>query len=125
MVGFERPSAELAAVNERRAQYHLSQILRQHLTSYELIMAKSDPHGWYGPLLKLRRMADRLESGKWPAGSDGLNWFWSLPWGTEQSADRDLWLFWAKNEGSPGDSGGDADVVPLVPRGGLQKELVA
>lgn len=125
MVGFDKPSAEVSAASERRAQYYLSQILRQHVTSYELVMAKSDPHGWYGPLLKLRRMADQLETGKWPVGSDGLNWLWSLPWGAGNLADRDLWVFWAKCDGDSGGSGDNADVVPLVPKSGLKKELVA
>jgi hypothetical protein len=124
MVGLGGPTTERACKNERRAQYELCQVLRQLVESYEVVMAKSDPHGWYGALLKLRRMADQLETGKWPVGGEGLNWLWSLPWGSGITAERDLWIFWAKCDGSGG--AGDSDTVePVGPTGGLKRELEA
>lgn len=124
LLGLGGPSTELTAASERRAQYQLGVMMRTQLTNYEQVMGKSDPHGWHMSLMTLRNMANGLEEGKWPMGSNGLNWFWSVPWG-EGYADRDLWHFWAKADPSGGSSGDDADVVPLVPRGGLKRELVA
>lgn len=125
MVGMGKPSAEVPATTERQAQYKLNQLLIQQVLAYEAVMAKSDPHGWIVALLRLKRLAAKMESGHWPPGEDGLNWLWSLPWGPEPTADRDLWVFWARFEGSSGGSGDGADVVPLVPKGGLKRELVA
>ena len=125
MVGSDIPSTVLGAVNERRAQYYLSQIVRQQITAYTLVMTKDDPYGWSKAMARLDRLANKLESGKWPASEDGLNWLWSVPWGSGLTDDRDLWIFWAKAEGGRGGAGDDAEVVPLVPRGGREKELVA
>jgi hypothetical protein len=124
MMGFDKPSAEMGAANERRAQYYLSQILRQHLAAYELVMAKGDPNGWTFSLLKLRRLVDTLEEGKWPAGEDGLNWFWSLPWGSGLRAERDCWVFWAKEQPNGGGSGDGAEIVEIGPKDGAKRKLV-
>lgn len=123
MVGLSSASVETPASTERRAQAQLEHIIRQHIVTYK-VLCNQQMH--YGPLMKLERMADTLESGKWPVGSDGLNWFWSIPMGGNPDSNRDCWVFWAKYESDGSGGGGkDADLVPLVPRGGIKREAVA
>ena len=124
MVGFGKPAADVVADTERRAKYKLGQVIRQTVANYQLVAAPGDPFRWAGPLAELEMLATRLERGEeWPVSMHGMNWVWSLPWGAEDTADRDLWVFWAKVEG--GDDGADEGVGRLTPspRGGAVREL--
>lgn len=123
MVGHGKPSVDIVAQSERQAQYKLGQIARQTALSYELVAVEGDPNGWRVQLLALSGLVTVLEQGRWPEEGHGLNWVWSLPWGSDTFADRDLWVFWAKREG--GDDGSDGNVVALnpTPRGGAAREL--
>lgn len=121
MVGLAEPSVSATVETEQQAKYQLGNIVRIHHETYRQAL-KGAEFSWYGPMLKLKRMVDLLEAEKWPAGSDGLNWFWSLAWGTEQHARRDCWVFWAKCNPGPSDPN---LVVPLAPRGGIKREMAA
>lgn len=125
MVGQVKPVTEApVAVTERQAKYKLGQLMRQTAMTYRSVTAPGDPHGW-GPLLwRLEIGAEQLENGGlWLPSEHGLNWVWSLPWGSENSSDRDIWVFWVKVEGA-GETGGDgAGVLVDGPFGGATREL--
>ena len=125
MLGFGKPAVDMPAQTERQAKYKLGQVMRQTAANYRLVMSKDDPHGWRGMILRLEEMADDLESGyDWPAMDHGMNWVWSLPWGSHTAADRDLWVFWARAEAAGGGAGDAGAVVEIGPRGGAARELV-
>lgn len=99
MVGQDGIEASSTGLSEMQARQELATLMKTEIQKYETVMAKSDPHGWYGPLMKLRWLVSNLDDGKWPVSSHGLNWFWSIPWGPELEAERDLWVFWVRHDG--------------------------
>ena len=124
MVGFDKRQQEMPAASERQAKYKLGQIMRQTAMNYRSVATKGDPNGWAMVLNGLEQLAEQLENGgEWPPTIHGMNWLWSLPWGPDERADRDLFVFWAKCEGA--DPGGDSGEVPIegLPSSGAEKEL--
>lgn len=121
LVGAGGIQTEERASNERQAQYKLGQVFEDQWASYAQIRG-NQPVEWVEAHQRLRKFVSALRSGKWPEGPDGLNWFWSVPWGPH---DRDCWVFWAKELPDGGSGGGGGDVVPLFPKGGREKELSA
>lgn len=121
MVGLAAPGVSATTETEQQAKYRLSNIVRIHHETYMQAL-KGSEFSWYGPMLKLEWLAEVLEAGKWPGGSDGLNWLWSVAWGDEQYARRDCWVFWAKCNPGPNDPN---PAIPLIPRDGIKREMAA
>lgn len=125
MVGQVKPVTEgPVAVTERQAKYKLGQLMRQTATNYRAVTVPGDPYGWALTLWELEQIAEGLENGlPWPGLKHGLNWVWSLPWGSDPASDRDIWVFWAKVEGAGEADGDGAGVLVDGPRGGAERAL--